>query len=264
LRSRLRVLCVLTVLALSLAFVPAATAGPLADVSVTGVVLNASTGVGVPFAHVVVNPDGGGAVVADVMADYRGTFSMTLPPGVYLFSYWIPGGESHLEQVTIPSAPTADASHTIEGYDAQRVYRFFNMKSGTHFYTASDAEFMNVFGTLAGVFTYDGVAYYVEVDPETTAKPLYRFFNRKTGAHLYTADEGEKANVMEALASRYTYEGIAYGVRTDTLGMPVYRFYVPARDTHFYTANTSEITAGKLSDYYHYEGVAYYVANMFK
>lgn len=259
-RGRFRILSVMTVLALSLAFVPASAAGSPINVSVTGVVHNASTGVGVPFAHVVVVPDGGGAVVADVMADYRGRFSMTLPAGVYLFTYWVPPGVSHLEQVTIPSAATADASHTIEGYEQQRVYRFFNMRTGTHFYTARDAEFMNVYGALASVFKYDGVAFFLELDPGVPTKPLYRFFNRVTGAHFYTADEGEKAKVMATLSSRYIYEGVGFRVRTDTLGTPVYRFYVPARDTHFYTANTSEITKDpKLSNYYRYEGLAFYV-----
>ena len=252
----------MAVFVLSLAFVPAATATPtpLADVAVSGVVLNASTGVGVPFAHIVVAPDGVPTVVADVMADYRGRFSMMLPPGVYLFTYWIPGGESHLEQVTIPPGLTADASHTIEGYDVQRVYRFFNLRTGTHFYTASDAEFINVYGTMASVFRYDGVAYFVGLDTAPPTVPLYRFFNKVTGAHFYTASEAEKANVIATLSSRYTYEGVAYRVRIDGIGMPVYRFYVPSRDTHFFTANTSEIMlSSKLSDSYHFEGVAYYV-----
>ena len=263
--SRLRFLCVIAVLVVALAFVPAAVALPLADVAVSGVVTNATSGVGVPFVHIVVAPGGGGSTVADVMADYRGRFSMTLPPATYLFTYWIPGGDSHLEQVIIPAEPTADASHEIEGYRAQRVYRFFNMKGGVHFYTASDAEFINTYENLAGTFKYDGVAYYVGLENTENQVPLYRFFNRNTGVHFYTASEAEKNNVIATRADTYTFEGMAYGVRIDGVGIPVYRFYVPSRDAHFYTAATGEIfnTSG-LSNYYHYEGIGFWVDSLRK
>ena len=51
-RGRVRVLCLVVVLAMSLVFVPVALAGTLTNVAVSGVVMNASTGVGVPFARV--------------------------------------------------------------------------------------------------------------------------------------------------------------------------------------------------------------------
>ena len=258
-RGRVRVLCLAAVLVMSLVLVPVAMAGTLTNVAVSGVVTNASTGVGVPFARVSVAGDGGSPHLGDAICDYQGRYSITLPAGICLFSFEIPGGEYHLEQIILPAEPTATVNHTIEGYYAQRVYRFFNMKAGTHFYTASDAEFIKVYGTQTKYFTYDGVAYYIELDPKVPGKPLYRFFNKKSGVHFYTMDEAEKARVMK-MTSLYTYEGIAYSVRDDGLGMPIYRFYVPARNAHFYTADQSEITRSiKLSNYYRFEGIAYYV-----
>jgi hypothetical protein len=41
------------------------------------------------------------------------------------------------------------------------VYRFYNRRAGTHFYTASDAERNTVMATLGGTYTYEGTAFYV-------------------------------------------------------------------------------------------------------
>ena len=135
------------------------------------------------------------------------------------------------------------------------------MKAGTHFFCATDAEFLNVYENLGNVFKYDGIAYGAPSSAAEGLVPLYRFFNKKSGVHFYTMDEAEKARVM-AMADLYTYEGVAYNVSTDARLQPVYRFYVPARNAHFYTLDTSEIFgSAKLSNYYHFEGVAYYVGD---
>ena len=39
------------------------------------------------------------------------------------------------------------------------VYRFYNKKNGSHFYTASEAEKNTVLSTLTGTYAFDGVAY---------------------------------------------------------------------------------------------------------
>ena len=95
------------------------------------------------------------------------------------------------------------------------------MRTGTHFYSASDAEFINVYGTLANVYHYDGVVYSVDITPPYPTKPLYRFFNFKNGVHFYTANEAERANVQANLSDRYRYEGVAYRVNTDSHGIPI-------------------------------------------
>ena len=41
------------------------------------------------------------------------------------------------------------------------VYRFFNMKNGSHFYTASEAEKNNVVANLSATYSLDGVAFHV-------------------------------------------------------------------------------------------------------
>jgi hypothetical protein len=41
------------------------------------------------------------------------------------------------------------------------VYRFYNKKNGSHFYTASEAEKASVLATLRATYSYDGPAFYL-------------------------------------------------------------------------------------------------------
>ena len=255
LRGRWRVLGLMLVLVFGLALAPTV-ALALPPTVVSGVVTNASTGVPIPFAHVEVYH--GASYIGDATADFRGRYSIAVPSDTYSFevaaSGWSPIGLG----VAVPPAATLTLNFQLVVQSSQRVYRFYNTRTRTHFYSASDAEFINVYGTLAKVFSYDGVSYSVDISPPYATKPLYRFFNFKNGVHFYTADEAERANVQANLSNRYRYEGVAYRVNTTIHGTPIHRFYNSARNAHFYTANMAEIDAS-LSKYYHYEGVGYCV-----
>ncbi len=89
------------------------------------------------------------------------------------------------------------------------LYRFYNRRNGTHFYTASEAEKTQVQNTLSGTYTYDGPAYKVSTFP-WYSKAVHRFYNKAAGTHFYTASEAEKANVIATLGSIYSYEGPAF------------------------------------------------------
>ena len=90
------------------------------------------------------------------------------------------------------------------------LYRFFNKKNGTHFYTASEAEKASIIAHLSGTYRLDGPAYNVCVTPVAGATPVYRFFNKKNSTHFYTASAAEKANTMAKFASTYTLDGVAF------------------------------------------------------
>ncbi len=53
-------------------------------------------------------------------------------------------------------------AHAQQDAGTTALYRFFNTLTGTHFYTASEAEMNNVKASLAGVYNFEGVAYYVD------------------------------------------------------------------------------------------------------
>jgi len=145
--------------------------------------------------------------------------------------------------------------------DLNLVYRFYNPKNGTHFFTATEAEKANVIANLIHIYQYEGPAY--RIDPAMNADPIWRFYKPSTGTHFYTADPVEKDRVQATMAGMYTYEGPAYEVsRTSGPGyMPVWRFFRPSTGTHLYTADPNEANTinTTLRHLYSLDGIAFYV-----
>lgn len=143
------------------------------------------------------------------------------------------------------------------------VYRFYNVTNGTHFFTCSAEERDMVVATWPKVFNYEGVAY--NIDPESDTTQLYRFYNRVSRSHFYTPSAEEADMVVATWPDKFTYEGRAYGVSTGSTdgGDPVYRFYNRQTGSHFYTASTVErdTVAVRWGSVYQYDGVAFYVAD---
>jgi hypothetical protein len=139
------------------------------------------------------------------------------------------------------------------------VYRFYNVRTGSHFYTASAAERAHVNATWPTIFTDEGVAY--TADPWKNTQPLYRFYNVRTQSHFYTASAAERAHVNATWPTTFSDEGVAYNVST-TSGIPVYRFYNVRTGSHFYTASAAERAHVNATwpTIFSDEGVAYYLA----
>jgi hypothetical protein len=146
---------------------------------------------------------------------------------------------------------------------SQNVYRFYNARTGTHFYTASDAERASVITRWPGAFSYEGVAYSLETASPTATRPLYRFFNVRTGTHFYTASEAEKSQVIATLSDTFQYEAVAYMVSSSPTegATPVYRFYNHRKGGHFYTSSAEERDAvmSRFGDSYSYEGIGFWI-----
>ena len=146
------------------------------------------------------------------------------------------------------------------------VYRFFRPDVGVHFYTVSEVERDSIIRNLSD-YSYEGASYIAAAataDPITGARPVYRFFNNNSGAHLYTTSEAERVAIDNTL-SNYSYEGVAYyGYESDRPGAtPLYRFYNPVTDAHFYTSSAAEkdTVLVNLPDYQleNNDGIAFYV-----
>ena len=144
------------------------------------------------------------------------------------------------------------------------VYRFFNFRTSTHFYTVSDAERYNVQRLYPTIYRFEGAAFSVNTTSPANVVPLYRFFNRRTGTHFYTASEAERAAVLQEWSAIFRPEGVAYNVSvTPGSGAPVYRFYNMRTSTHFFTAAETERTMvlQRWPTIFRPEGIAYYLGN---
>jgi len=121
------------------------------------------------------------------------------------------------------------------------VFRFYNVDTQTHFYTASAAERDHVIATYPQ-FHPEGVAFHaVAADRAGIGTPVWRFFNTSTGTHFYTASADERAHVL-ATWPQFVDEGVAYRALTGTEPgtVKLFRFFNAATGAHFYTTEDDE------------------------
>ena len=151
------------------------------------------------------------------------------------------------------------------------MHRFFNSNTGAYFFTAFQSEAESVHKNLP-TWKYQGPVFRVEYGPTAQNSPVYRFYNNKAVAHFYTANEQEKENVIAKLSHQYSYEGIAFYVRSyaqpydsnnpaaDTY-YPIWRCYLPATASHYFTASALEVEYIRnhvSPDLIRVEGIAWY------
>lgn len=141
------------------------------------------------------------------------------------------------------------------------VYRFYNMKNGTHFFTPSADERDAVSAKWPSIYKYEGIAYSVEATK--AAVPLIRFYNKRSASHFYTTDEREGESALANWPDVFTLEGRTYSVSPGWIAGwdPVYRFYNMKTGSHFYTASRIErdLVAAKWPKVFKFEGIAFYV-----
>jgi len=197
---------------------------------------------------------------ADNGATQEGTGVNVRTPGSHTVEYW------SVDRATNEEVPhhTATFSVVAAAANMQPVYRFYNRKNGSHFYTASGAECDTVVATLWNTYSLDGVAYSIDTSNANNTSPLFRFYNKKLSSHFYTASTAERDNVISKLGATYSYDGPAYSISTTDAAsaMPVYRFYNLKNGDHFYTSSAAERDSvlATLGSTYRLEGTAFWVA----
>ena len=151
-----------------------------------------------------------------------------------------------------------------ESYNPLNMHRFFNTRTGGHFFTISQMEADYIQSNLPH-FTYEGIKFsvYPPGDFPPSSLPVHRFFNTRTGGHFFTTSTVEYQYILDNLP-HYTYEGVkfyVFGTSNPPLGsMGVHRFFNTRSGGHFFT------TSGMEADYirqnvphFVYEGIKFYV-----
>lgn len=194
---------------------------------------------------------GADEVALSLQAKFPKSFSYTArSSGYHFLNAWQDGS----------ATPAASGTTRITWSVWRPVYRFYNTRLGTHFYTATEAERRFVVATLSSLYQLEGPAY--GINPYTNSSTLWRFYKPSTGTHFYTADPEERARVQATLGHVYQYEGPAYNVSRTPGGSTVWRFYNVRNGTHFYSADASEVARvnATLGHIYRYEGPAFFIA----
>lgn len=110
------------------------------------------------------------------------------------------------------------------------VARFYNTRSGEHFYTSNPVE-QNVLRANKA-WRYEGVAFRMF---SSKGAPVYRLYNRG-GKHLFTTSETERDALIKA---HWNYEGVAFYV-PEGASVQVYRLYNPWNGDHLLTTSANE------------------------
>ena len=97
---------------------------------------------------------------------------------------------------------SGDASNTVP------VYRFFDTRSGTHFYTSSSSERDDIIGTRPDL-TFEGASFYEHQVAQAGDAAIYRFFDSVNGTHFYTASQTERSTILSTRPDM-TPEGVAF------------------------------------------------------
>ena len=93
--------------------------------------------------------------------------------------------------------------------NAAPVYRFFDLKQGTHFFTASNTERDTVIATRPDLVYEPASTFYEHIVPQAGDTAVYRFFDTKFGTHFYTDDPAERALIVQTRPD-LVQEGIGF------------------------------------------------------
>ena len=104
-------------------------------------------------------------------------------------------------------ATTGDAAATP-------VYRFFDTRAGTHFYTSSSTERDTIIGDRPDL-TFEGTSFYEHLSAQPGDAAVYRFFDSVNGTHFYTSNEAERATIL-ADRPDLKPEGVSFYAPTST------------------------------------------------
>jgi Ca2+-binding RTX toxin-like protein len=168
--------------------------------------------------------------------------------------------DGRVSAADLAGAATAPDASDLGVAAVDDVFRFYNTKTKTHFYTNSGSERDFVYENYPN-FRYEGNVFDATATADTGIE-VYRFYNTNTKTHFYTASSQERDYINQNYKS-YRYEGVSYyGYAESDSGahIPLFRFYNTKTKTHFFTADAQEqqYVAEHYSNF-RYEGIAYYV-----
>ena len=194
----------------------------------------------------------------DLSSKYARNLTAYKPEGVAFYAYQ----DETEETVPVYRLFSGGSSTTI---NSSPVYRFYNERTGDHYYTLSESEkneLIQKYGSNLTAYKYENIGFYAYTTKVNGTIPVYKFFAPRAKAHFYTANESEKNKLISQNSDIWRFEGIAFYTCTNPTGtyaVPVYRFYSDKLAQHHFTANENEKNNLMRSGTWAYEGIAFYV-----
>ena len=92
--------------------------------------------------------------------------------------------------------------------NSNAVYRFYNRRTNSHFFTISAVERAQVMARYSW-FADEGTAWYANLNAVPGSTSIYRFYNTVTGTHFYTVSAVERDMVQRSYP-QFLFEGAGY------------------------------------------------------
>ncbi len=107
------------------------------------------------------------------------------------------------------------------------LYRLYNKRTGAQLYTRGQTDRNKILSKFHDFEFTDGVpAFYANLTDDGTT-PIYRLYNKRTGAQLYTRGEADKNKILAKFSDFEFTDGAPafYASLTDDGNTPIYRLY---------------------------------------
>ena len=207
---------------------------------------------------------GGVAGLPDANGQYSTVTGLLSAAGAGKSEHLITTYVSRIEAVTGATGNGEVPPEITPTTTGTQVFRFFDIKTGTHFYTDSTSERDSVIATRPDL-TYEGFgvnALQPSTPNDPAEAPVYRFFDIANGSHFYTISSAEDASLMANAG--FKSEGVAFYEDTakQANNSAVYRFFDTVDGSHFYTASVNEkaLVLANRPDLIN-EGIAFYTTS---
>ncbi len=124
------------------------------------------------------------------------------------------------------------------------IYRLYNTRTGFHLYTRDEEDREKILNRWNDFeFTDNAPAFYASLTQTCqNLTPIYRLYNNRTGAHLYTRGDADKEKILNKYQDfEFTDWGPAfYASLTDDGTTPIYRLYNTKTGVHLYTRGKAD------------------------
>lgn len=125
-----------------------------------------------------------------------------------------PNNKSEVDWPYVYQGAQFQAAHSYAG--AVPLYRFYNTKTGHHFFTNNENERAQILGKIGNAdwpYIDEGIAFNVYAQDPTpnevgNEKAVHRYYSPSLDRHFFTANEDEAA--MLNVSEDWTYEGIGF------------------------------------------------------
>jgi len=157
---------------------------------------------------------------------------------------------------------TKNFGDTFANPAKRTVYRFRDVKNGSYFWTARESE--RYAAAKDKRYKYELVAWTWNTSETVCPSAMYRFYNRKTKAYLFTSSRAQRdALRSKAKARVWRFDGWGFKVSyKSTTSRPVYWFSNKKTGLPFFstsTADKSKFSSAKYRRNWRYRGIAFYV-----